>query len=65
MRYISAPHRSHGIAGSAAGFAARADFTGVIVRTTSCGGAPWSLGDGEPGMGRNYGMACQPKLKAK
>jgi len=37
MRYVSAPQRSHGIAGSTVGLAARADFTGVIVRTTSGG----------------------------
>jgi hypothetical protein len=40
MRYVSAPQRSHGIPGSAvAGFAASADFTGVMVRTTSGGAA--------------------------
>jgi len=65
MRYVSAPQRSHGIAGSTAGFAARADFTGVIVRTTSCGVVDWALGKGETGMGRNYGMACQSKLTAR
>jgi hypothetical protein len=56
MRYVSAPQRSHGIAGSTAGLAASADFTGVIVRTTSCGVAGSALGEVEPGMGRNYGM---------
>jgi hypothetical protein len=37
MRYISAPQRSQGIAGSAGSLAASAEVTGVIARTTSGG----------------------------
>jgi hypothetical protein len=67
MRYISAPQRSHGVAGSAAGAAASADLMGVMVRTTSGGALPLlpSSGRTGPGMALNYVMACQPKLEAK